>query len=272
LLEGSVARLGFQLCFSGTSRDAELLAEIEVSLLTSTDTKSRVNQLVEVSGLTNEQFFTLHAAPARVGLVGGTALIDRAIRRAQRHVDAGRNWSCWSHAFLLQGGRHDGHQWVIESDLDIHRRHIRLGVQENRVTKFLDEELYSTVAVLDFGLSDEQAKAVLREGLNLVADHTRYSLRELFGTLFALRVQTLRGQANLLSREKSLFCSALVRHLFRAASVDLVPGLEVKHTTPEDLARSVVPHTTYLLKRGVATSRLQKVRAKIRERRVRGRG
>ena len=234
--------------------------------------KHAVNQLVELGNLSNEQFFTRHAAPGRVGLVGGTTLIDRAICRAQRHVDRDKNWSCWSHAFLIEGPRLDGHNWVIESDLDIHRKHIRLGVQENRLTKFFDEGFYSTVAVLDFGLTPEQTNAVLHEGLNLVADRMRYSLRELFGTLIALRKQTLRGKANMLAREKSFFCSAFVQHLFRAAGIDLVPGLDVKHTTPEDLARSAVPHTTYLLKRGVATSRLRAVREKIRERRASRKG
>jgi hypothetical protein len=227
-----------------------------------------VNQLVEHSNLTNENFFTRYAAPGHIGLVGGTTLVDRAICRAQRHVDDKGSWSCWSHAFLIQGQRVDGHTWVIESDLDVHRRHIRLGVQENRIKKFFDEKLYSTVAILDFSLSPEQSDAVVKEGLNLVADRTRYSLRELFGTLVALRKQALRGQANFLAREKSFFCSAFVQHLFRAARLDLVPGLDVKHTTPEDLARSTVPHTTHMLKRAIATSRLRVVRDKIRERRT----
>lgn len=227
-----------------------------------------MNQLVELNSLTNEEFFARYAGPGRVGLVGGTTLIDRAICRAQRHVDDNKNWSCWSHAFLIQGPRIDGHIWVIESDLDVHRKHIRLGVQENRITKFFDERLYSTVAVLDFALSSAQANAVLKEGLDLVADHTRYSLRELFGTLMALHKQSKRAEANLLAREKSLFCSAFVQHLFRAAGLDLVPGLDVKHTTPEDLARSPVAHTTYALKRAVAKSRLRAVRDRIRERRA----
>lgn len=223
-----------------------------------------MNEIVEITGLTNAEFFARHAGPGRVGLVGGTALIDRAICRAQRHMDDERKWSYWSHAFLMQGPRHDGHHWVIESDLDVHRRHIRLGVQENRMTKYHDEELYSTVAVLDFELTPEQTAAILTEGLNLVADRTKYSLRELLGVVVAMKSQTLRGKTNILSREKSLFCSALVRHLFRSAEVDLVPGLDVKQTAPEDLARSAVPHTTYLLKREVATSRFRSIRQKFK--------
>ena len=222
-----------------------------------------MNKIVELTGLTNEQFFTRHAAPGCVALAGGTALIDRVICRAQRHVGEDENWSFWSHAFLIQGPRVDGHIWVVESDLDIQRKHIRLGVQENRITKYFNEELYSTVAILDFGLTPEQITAVLSEGLNLVADRTQYSIRELLGALVAMRHRHLRGKSNLLSRDKSLFCSAMVHHLFRTAGIDLVPGLEVKHTAPEDLFRSTLPHTTYLLKRAVATSRFKQIRERI---------
>ena len=232
-------------------------------------TKPNVNQVIELRDLTNQEFFARHAGPGRVGLVGGTTLIDRAICHAQRHLDEDKNWSCWSHAFLLQGERPDGHHWVIESDLDFHRKHIRLGVQENRLAKYFDENLHSTLAILDFGLTTAQTAALLREGLNLVADHTRYSVRELFGTLIGLTNEGARTKGNLLAREKSFYCSAFVQHLFRQARIDLVPGLDVKHTAPEDLARSPVPHTTYLLKRAVATSRLQGVRDKLRVRRLR---
>ena len=64
---------------------------------------------------------------------------------------------------------------MIESDLQIHRKHIQLGVQENRVTKYHDEGLYSTLAVLDFGLAEEQVACLLKEGLGLVASRARYS-------------------------------------------------------------------------------------------------
>jgi hypothetical protein len=225
-----------------------------------------------ITGLSNAEFFGKFAGAGRIGLVGGTTLVDRMICRAQRHVDQDKQWSFWSHAFLIQGERIDGHCWVIESDLDIHRKHIRLGVQENRIDKFFNEQLYATVAVLNFQLSAEQARKVVCEGLDLVADRARYSLRELVGTLVGLRHQTLRAKANFLAREKSFFCSAFVQHLFRRAEIDLVPGVDVKHTTPEDLARSSLPHATYLLKREVATSRLKQVRERLREKRARRSG
>jgi hypothetical protein len=208
-----------------------------------------MNQTISVTGMSNRDFLEAYAVPGRVGLAGGPALLNQAIARAQRHVDAGHVWSRWSHAFLFQGVRHDQRHWVIESDLEVHRRHIRLGVQENRADKYHDEAMYSVMAVLDFGLTDEQTASLLSHGLELVATRTRYSMRELFGTLFALRHPSLRGRSNLLARPKSFYCSAFVHHLFRTSGLDLAPGLDEKHTTPEDLWRTLAPHTAYILER-----------------------
>src|SRR2546421_12750858 len=149
-------------------------------------------KLIPVTGLSNRQFLERYAGPGRLGLSGGLTLIDKAICRAQRHLDADENWGSWSHAFIFQGERADGHHWVIESDLQIHRKHIQFGAQENRISKYFDEKLYTTLAVLDFGLNGPQAGALVREGLELIANRRRYSLRELVGTLIALRHTELR--------------------------------------------------------------------------------
>jgi hypothetical protein len=155
---------------------------------------------------------------------------------------------------------------VIESDLQIHRKHIQLGVQENRVSKYFDEELYTNMAVLDLGLAEEQVACLLREGLELVANRARYSLRELFGTLIALRRPDLRSRQNLLARESSMYCSALMQHLFRKAGLDLAPGVDLKNTTPEDIARTAIPHVTYLLQRRVTRSKFTELKARVRRR------
>ena len=116
--------------------------------------------------------------PVASSLVGGTTLIEKVIRRAEQHLDQGEHWSLWSHAMLFQGKRVDGHHWVIESDPQIHRKHIQLGVQENRISKYYDEGMVRNLAVLDFGLSDGQIAAVVSEGLRMVALHAVYSPRE----------------------------------------------------------------------------------------------
>jgi hypothetical protein len=220
---------------------------------------------VLVTGLSNSEFLRLHARPGRVGLSGGTTLVDKAICRAQRHLDERAQWGAWSHAFLFEGERADGHHWVIESDLQVHHKHIQLGVQENRVSKYYNEALYATLAVLDFGLSEAQVATLVREGLELVANRARYSLRELFGTLIALRRPGLRAQPNMLARKSSIFCSALVQHLFRKAGLDLAPGVDLKNTTPEHIARTALPHVTYLLQREAAPGRLAELRTRVRQ-------
>lgn len=224
------------------------------------------NQTVILTGLSNREFLERYARVGRVGLSGGITLIDKAIARAQRHLDPEEHWGSWSHAFFFQGQRHDGHHWVIESDLQIHRKHIRLGVQENRVSKYFDEQFYSTLAILDFGLAEEQVAVLLREGLELVASRARYSLRELLGTLIALRHPGLRVKENLLSRKCSMYCSAFVQHLFRKTGIDLAPGIAEKHTTPEDISRTAVPHVTYLLQRSQPPTALRALQTKLRRR------
>jgi hypothetical protein len=224
------------------------------------------NEIVVLTGLSNREFLERHARSGRIGLSGGVTLIDKAICRAERHVHARKKWGAWSHAFLFQGERHDGHHWVIESDLQFHRRHISLGVQENRVSKYFDEKLYTTLAVLDFGLTEVQTSCLLREGLELVATRARYSLRELLGTLIALRRPELRGRDNLLARERSMYCSAFVQHLFRRAGFELAPGVVGKNTTPEDIAQTSVPHVTYLLEREQAESKLVALKSRLRRR------
>jgi hypothetical protein len=217
-----------------------------------------------VTGLSNREFLERYAGPGRLGLSGGVTLVDKAICRAQRHLDEKENWGWWSHAFLFQGERADGHHWVIESDLQFHHKHIQFGAQENRIAKYFDEELYTSLAVLDFGLSGPQSAALVREGLELVAERTRYSLRELVGTLIALRHSELRARKNLLARQRSMYCSALVNHVFRRAGLDLAPGVDLKNTTPEHVARTAVPHTAYVLRREAPPSRLAGLKSRLR--------
>ena len=215
-----------------------------------------MNETVFVTGVTNQEFLERYAGAGRVGLSGGTTWLDVAICRAQRHLHPRKRWGMWSHAFFFEGARADGHQWVIESDIQIQKKHIQLGVQENRVTKFHDETLHASLAVLDFGLSGELVQALIREGLELVANRERYSVRELFGTLLALRHTGLRGQTNLLARERSVYCSAFVHYLFRKVGLDIAPGVEIKNTAPQDIANTLLPHRMYVLQREIPRDRL----------------
>lgn len=224
------------------------------------------NRVITVANLSNREFLETHARPGSIGLIGGATLIDRAIRHAERHVDPEKRGSEWSHALVFGERRPDGHLWVIESDLAIQRKHIRLGVQENRVEKYFDEAAVPSLAILDFHLDPAQVQAVLRESLELLANHTRYSLREILGTLVTLRQPEKRAAGNPLARENSYYCSAFVRQVFHRAGIDLTPGLDPKQTSPEDLARTPVSHTTYLLLRKSAPGKLARLRHRVRAR------
>lgn len=206
-------------------------------------------QLVLVpADTTNAAFFERHAAPGRIGLVGMTTWVDRSIRRVQRRLTEDRLHSLWSHAFVLEGQRADGRQWLLESDLDIHGHFVRLGVQENRADKYHDQGLAPTCAILDFGLDSAQVQAVLTSGLDLLATRTRYSIPKAVASYVALRRQEL-GRRFTKKDEKSLYCSAFVAHCYAAAGIELAPGIDEDHTLPELLAATRVPHTMYLLQR-----------------------
>ena len=231
-----------------------------------------MSETIVVEGLTNAEFFERHAAPGRIGLLGGPLLLDRLIGRAQRHLDDDHTHSLWAHAVLFQGKRADGHHWVIESDLDIHRKHIRLGVQENRVEKYHDDDKTAALAIIDLGLTAAQAERVVAHALEQVAQHTRYSLREIAGTAWALRHPTWRPRENVLARDRSFFCSAFVRHVFAEAGIDLVAGIAPKNTAPEHISRTELPHTKWLLVRGPAPASrvrglVKRVKARLKAKR-----
>jgi len=66
------------------------------------------NQTVLVNGGSNSEFLERYARAGRIGLSGGVTLVDKAICRAQRHLDEQAKWGSWSHAFLFEGQRRTG--------------------------------------------------------------------------------------------------------------------------------------------------------------------
>lgn len=205
----------------------------------------KINQIP--GSISNREFLETHAGSARIGLCGGNDLINKAIRKMQWQVTADGRRSPWSHAFLFSERRSDGEFWVLESDLDFRHKQIRLGVQENRMSKYFDESEFPNLAVIDFDLDNEQSKAVLTEALNLLSGLSTYSLTELLGTLMAMSRAGLRSKENLLAREGALYCSAMVQHCFDAINFDLKPNVETKNITPHDLFQTPQSHTAYHL-------------------------
>lgn len=212
---------------------------------------AELNKLHVINNLSNQEFLEKHSGAARVGLVGASHFFDVGIKRAQRLINPKKIDSQWSHAFLFQGKRLDEHEWIMESDVDIAGRNVRFGVQENRISKYFDEETYPIIAVLDFNLDENQIQTILRAGLTLIAQQWKYSIRELLGTLVALPSRRLRSRPNLFQKERSIYCSAFVQHLYLKINYGFAPDTHEKNTSPEHIFQTALPHTTYLLKRNI---------------------
>jgi len=187
----------------------------------------------------NLDFLRRYARPGRVGLMGGSSAIDRAIRKGQRGINEGKS-SLWSHVVVFQGERIDGHHWLIESDFEVGKGSVRNGVQENRIDKYASEKDWPNLAVLDFGLDEKDAHRVVVAGLDLVARRTSYDLGGIIETYVAM----WRGR-----EKESTFCSAFIRALYKNAGLDLAPDIAIQHTLPEQVSRTPLPHTRYLLVR-----------------------
>jgi len=206
-------------------------------------------KLIDLKNISNKELALQYAKPGCIGLVGANTLIDNSIKKAQKRITRDGKSSAWSHAFIFSGMRADGHLWVIESDLEFHRKQIKLGVQENRAEKYFDDAMFSNFAVLDFGLDKETQDKIITEGLNLVCSNAGYSLREIFGALMSLGNKVERKKENKLAQQNSFFCSAMVQHCFSKANLNLCAEVSLKHITPEDIAGNLHSHTQYRIVR-----------------------
>jgi hypothetical protein len=205
----------------------------------------------------NEAFIQRHAAPGRIGLCAGGDWISKVIRKSQAPLTDDGHRSLWSHAFLFSERRSDGHWWVIESDLDLRYKQMRLGVQENRVARYFDANEFPNIAILDFGLDEAQTRRVVGAGLDLLSGLASYSLSELVGTMLAMYSTRLRKRDNLLAKEGALYCSAMVQHCYAAAGIHLLPDVSGKNIAPHDIADSPLPHTAHRLVRDLGVSTIR---------------
>lgn len=205
----------------------------------------------------NEAFIQRHAAPGRIGLCAGGDWISKVIRKSQAPLTDDGHRSLWSHAFLFSERRSDGHWWVIESDLDLRYKQMRLGVQENRAARYFDANEFPNIAILDFGLDEAQTRRVVGAGLDLLSGLASYSLSELVGTMLAMYSTRLRKRDNLLAKEGALYCSAMVQHCYAAAGIHLLPEVSGKNIAPHDIADSPLPHTAHRLVRDLGVSTIR---------------
>ena len=204
----------------------------------------------EIEGISREEFWKQCARKGAVGLVGGTSWIHRAICEAQELVTPDKKPSLWAHAFLFTGKKSDGHDWIVESDITVELSRMRVvnGAQENRIDKYYGTEKALHCAVLDFGLSNQDADKVVQKALDMVTQKIMYPISGLFGTLFAYLFGTEKWR-NLWNTRDALYCSAFVQEAYLSAGIDLAPDVATTHTGPEHLWQTKVPHKTYVLKR-----------------------
>ncbi len=193
--------------------------------------------------MTNKEFFKEFAKPATIGLVGGTALIDKSIRKAQKLITPNKLESYWSHALIVNGIRQDNQIWIIESDLEFHTKQINLGVQENRISKYYNENEYPNVAILNFDLSNKQIDNVIGQALNLVALKTQYSIREVFGVLYNTFLNYSRLNENKFKQKNSLFCSAFVQNCYNEINFTLNSNVNTSQLAPHDIYTSELKFT-----------------------------
>jgi len=212
----------------------------------------------------NAEFIERHAAPGRIGLCGGQQLINKLIRKAQGPLTADGHRAAWSHAFVFSERRVDGHWWVFESDLDMHAKHVRLGVQENRASRYFDAKEYPNIAILDFGLESGQVLKIQQRALDALSGLSTYSLSELVGTLLSLHSRRLRTRENLLSKEGALYCSAFVQHCYDAVGIAFQPGIHGKNIAPYDIETSPIPHAMHSLLRDPVTDPKPRTRYRLR--------
>ena len=203
----------------------------------------------EIRAISTQEFWARYAKKGAVGLVGGKLWIHRAICEAQALITPDHKPSLWAHAFLFTGKRPDGFDWLAESDLMVEPLRLRIinGAQENRIGKYYGTDKALHCAVLDFGLSDQNAELVIRRALDMVSNKIQYPVSGLFGTLLAYLSGTEKWR-NHWNTPNALYCSAFVQEAYISVGIDLARDVATTHTSPEHLWRSAVPHTTYLRK------------------------
>ena len=204
----------------------------------------------EIPGISPAEFWQRYANKGAVGLVSGTLWIHRAICEAQALITPDGKPSLWAHAFIFTGKRPDGHDWIAESDIVVKPLRLRIvnGAQESRIDKYFATKLALNCAVLDFGLSDQNAEIVVRKALDMVSKRILYPVSGLFGTLLAYLSGT-ENWRNLWNTKNALYCSAFVQEAYLAAGIDLASKVATTNTGPDHLWQTTVPHSAYLFKR-----------------------
>lgn len=189
-----------------------------------------------------------HWRRGRVVVCGDRTLVGKAVRFGQRALTRDGGDSRWSHTYVMGDVRADRRgsegavtrsPYLFESDFDVNpaKRQLKSGAQESWLGKWCHAEV-EHVAVLDLDLDDATADAVCATALQLVTEQVRYPLAGVLETWVAVA----RGQVwreNPRHSRNAMYCSAFVRHCWRAAGRDFVgDDIALSNTAPEHLAQA----------------------------------
>lgn len=189
-----------------------------------------------VTGQTPEEFLRTYAKRGCIGLIGKTDWLARGIRGGQEPITLDPCPSLWSHAWLFEGEREDAEHWIQESTIQFRLcwPQFRNGTQENRLSHYFEPPARGQyLAVIDWRLNEQQQKAVLAEGLRLIAAQEPYPVIGLFGTLcvYVFRPRDIKKWM-----PDGYYCSAFVQKAYEeGAGIDLASDLPPELTSPEHL-------------------------------------
>jgi hypothetical protein len=192
-----------------------------------------------------EDFLQQHGRTGRVGLFGGSPVGHRIVRWGQSPITSDRLPSLWSHVVIFSEEK--SAKFLYESDMDVglFPPHLRDGAQRSPISKYFKERRWLYMSILDFLVTDDDAHRVLETCRRMIRQRVRYPVIGLIGTGLRYRIGGVHaGETGLDSR--GLFCSTFVQKAFMEIGIRFHQGVPLRHTGPEHIWQSAIPHHTYL--------------------------
>lgn len=191
------------------------------------------------------EFFNTNYKRGNIALVGYTDIVGKAIRNAERLLTTDGKPSKWNHAFILGDRRPDRNTsdssvgssiYLFESSitLSVPKIEIKNGAQENWIGTHTGSDT-DEACVIDFGLSEDEATAVLATALQLVDEQITYPIAALIGFWEDIVLHKL-WKNNPLDSVHAMVCSQYVRYCYVSAGRDFMGSdIAISNTAPEHI-------------------------------------